>query len=77
MIPHNLKSLSQLLLSSTQYALWETEWKKFLEARLLTYVGNVNQQLAALTIDQLMGMGQHSQPDAQAWGIQWEALDDV
>lgn len=77
MAPHDLKSLSQLLLAPTQHALWEAEWRKLLEARLLTYTGNANQQLAVLTLDHLMGTGQQSQPEAQARGIPHEALDNI
>lgn len=34
MTPHDLKLLSQLLLSSMQYTLWEAEWKKLLEVSI-------------------------------------------
>lgn len=50
MTPHDLKSLAHLLLTPTQYTLWEAQWKGGLQALLLTYVGHNNAAIAALTL---------------------------
>ncbi|KAM9590718.1 endogenous retrovirus group K member 5 Gag polyprotein-like [Morphnus guianensis] len=75
MTPHDLKSLAQLLLTPTQYSLWESQWRGGLQALLLTYVGHNNPVIAALTIEHLTGTGQHTDPVAQARDIPREALD--
>lgn len=75
MTPHDLKSLAQLLLTPTQYSLWESQWRGGLQTLLLTYVGHNNPALAALTIEHLTGTGQHTDPVAQARDIPREALD--
>ncbi|XP_075278195.1 endogenous retrovirus group K member 7 Gag polyprotein-like [Opisthocomus hoazin] len=77
MTPHDLKSLAQLLLTPTQYSLWESHWKGGLQALLMTYVGHGNAAIAALTIEHLTGTGQHSDPAAQARDIPREALEAI
>lgn len=66
MTPHDLKSLAQLLLTPTQYTLWEAQWRGGLQTLLLTYVGNNNNALATLTLEHLMGTGRYTNPAEQA-----------
>ena len=75
--PHDRKSLVQLLLAPTQYALWDSHWRGGLQALLLTYVGHGNAAMAVLTIQHLTGTGRHSDPAAQAPDIHQEALEAV
>ncbi|OPJ89819.1 hypothetical protein AV530_014007 [Patagioenas fasciata monilis] len=75
MTPNDLKSLAQLLLTPTQYTLWEAHWRGALQALLMTYVGHGNAAIAALTIEHLTGTGQHSDPVAQARDIPRDALE--
>jgi len=77
MTPHDLKSLAQLLLTRTQYSLWESHWRGGLQALLTTYVGHSNAAIAALTIEHLTGTGQYSDPVAQARDIPREALEAI
>lgn len=64
MSPHDLRTLAQLLLTPTQYALWETEWEKGLQDLLISFVGHANQTLANLTTRQLMGMRPFTDPSS-------------
>lgn len=77
MTPHDMKSLAQLLLTPTQYSMWESYWRRGLQALLLTYVGHNNAAIAALTIEHLTGTGPHLDPVTQARDIPREALDAV
>ncbi|XP_074424746.1 endogenous retrovirus group K member 7 Gag polyprotein-like [Larus michahellis] len=77
MTPHDLKSLAQLLLTPSQYSLWESHWRGGLQTLLNSYVGHNNAALAALTMEHLMGTGQHSNPAAQARDCPREALEAI
>lgn len=77
MTPHDLKSLSRLLLTPTQYALWESHWRIGLQTVLLGYAGHQNAALAALTMEHLTGTGQHADPVGQARDIPREALEAI
>ncbi|XP_064914236.1 endogenous retrovirus group K member 8 Gag polyprotein-like isoform X3 [Columba livia] len=77
MTPHDLKSLARLLLTPTQYTMWESQWRTGLQTILLGYAGHANAALAALTIEHLTGTGQHADPAGQARDIPREALEAV
>uniref|UniRef100_A0A8C0EKD6 Retroviral nucleocapsid Gag protein p24 C-terminal domain-containing protein n=1 Tax=Bubo bubo TaxID=30461 RepID=A0A8C0EKD6_BUBBB len=77
MTPHDLKSLAQLLLTPTQFSLWESQWREGLQVLLRAFVGHANQAVAALTIEHLTGTGQHTNPVAQARDIPREALEEI
>lgn len=73
--PHDLRSLTRLLLTPTQYSLWEKELEIRAQNLLLSFVGHVNQTLADLTVRQLMGTGPYANSASQAWHISRETLD--
>ncbi|XP_055554235.1 endogenous retrovirus group K member 5 Gag polyprotein-like [Falco cherrug] len=77
MTPHDLKSLARLLLTPTQYTLWESHWRGGLQALLLTYVNHNDAALAALTIEHLTGTGAHADPVAQAQNCPRAALEAI
>lgn len=66
MTPHDLRSSAQLLLTPTQFILWEKEWEKGVQNLLVSFVGHTNAALANLTIRQLMGMKPYTDLASQA-----------
>lgn len=77
MTPHDIGSLAGLILTSTQCTLWEAEWKKGLQALILTYVGHRNRDLAALTLDHLVGEQPYTDPSDQDGECPQEAHEGV
>ncbi|TRZ05657.1 hypothetical protein HGM15179_021450 [Zosterops borbonicus] len=76
MTPHDVKSMANLLLTPTQYAIFMAQWKIRLENLIVTYAGYTIQALVALTIDHLMGEGVHTDPNGQA-ALLREALEGI
>ncbi|KAL2305027.1 hypothetical protein Nmel_006996 [Mimus melanotis] len=76
MTPHDSKEPENLLLTQTQYAIFDAQWKKGLEALLVKFVVHANQNIAALMMDHLAGEGAHSYPAGQAH-IPKEALKGI
>ena len=77
MTPHDLKSLARLLLTPTQYTLWESHWRGGLQALLLTYVNHNDAASAALAIEHLTGTGARADPVAQAQHCPRAALEAI
>uniref|UniRef100_A0A8C3VBQ2 CCHC-type domain-containing protein n=1 Tax=Catharus ustulatus TaxID=91951 RepID=A0A8C3VBQ2_CATUS len=75
MTPHDLRLFAQLLLTPTQFFLWEKEWEKGVQNLLVSFVGHTNAALANLTIRQLMGTKPYTDPASQARVCLREALD--
>lgn len=61
---HDLKHMVTMLLSPTQYSLWEVGWKTLLNQLLTEYAGNNTR--ASLTMDHLDSERMQSQPNDQA-----------
>ncbi|XP_063277423.1 endogenous retrovirus group K member 5 Gag polyprotein-like [Prinia subflava] len=76
MTPHDVKSLANLLLTPTQYAIFMAQWKRRLENLIITYAGQANQALVALTIDHLAGERAHTDPNSQA-ALPRETLEEI
>lgn len=57
MTSHDLKGLAKLLLTPTQYTIFDAQWKKELETLLVRFLGHANQNLAALMTDHMAGEG--------------------
>lgn len=77
LVPHDLKALANLILSSSQYSLWEAEWKRFLRARLQLYQASGDSQKAALTLNHLAGEGDFARASAQARALPRVVLDEI
>ncbi|PKU36557.1 hypothetical protein llap_13136 [Limosa lapponica baueri] len=76
--PHDCKTLVQLILTGTQYTLWEAAWKRLLEAKQLEYLDQgANSPGLSMTIDHLMGTGDYKPPYRQDREIPRPVLDDV
>ncbi|KAL2305530.1 LOW QUALITY PROTEIN: hypothetical protein Nmel_007521, partial [Mimus melanotis] len=76
MTPHDVKSLANLLLTPTQYAIFMTQWKKRLENLIVIFAGHANQALTPLTIDHLAGERVHTDPNGQVT-LPREALEGI
>ncbi|KAL2307782.1 hypothetical protein Nmel_000762, partial [Mimus melanotis] len=72
---HNLKYVMTMLLSPTEYTLWEGGWKHILNQLLAEYANDPAR--AALTIDHRAGEEQYIQPDDQVINIPRQVLDEI
>lgn len=77
MTPYDLRSLAQLLLKPAQFRMWEAQWTQGLQGLLHTSAAHENAVMQALMLDHLMGMGQHTNPVAQARDTPQEALKAI
>lgn len=64
-----------MVVSPTQYTLWEWGLKRLLNQLLVDSLGN--QALAALTTDYFASEGAHKQPEDQPANLLRKALDDI
>ncbi|XP_015504899.1 endogenous retrovirus group K member 6 Gag polyprotein-like [Parus major] len=75
LIPHDMKYIMAMLLSPTEYTLWEIGWKRLLNQMLWDHHGD--QAWRELTIEHIAGEGAHSDPDDQAAVLTQPVLNEI
>lgn len=74
--PNDCKNLASIILTDSQYMLWELKWKRLLTGILATYRQSTDADLRTLTISKLTGDPPDDQNDNQV-NLPKTALDDI
>lgn len=72
--PHDCRYVSSVILTESQYVLWDVKWRRLLNKLIENYAGGPN---AALTIVHLAGDPPHERAEDQAADLPRTVLDDI
>ncbi|KAM7065460.1 endogenous retrovirus group K member 5 Gag polyprotein-like [Acridotheres tristis] len=74
LVPYDCRYFASVILTESQYILWDMKWRRLLNKLLETYAGGPN---AALTIAHLAGDAPHDRPEDQAAGLPPAVINDI